>query len=317
MLFKLVYERGPWPTVLSHHFKTPEEVVATTSGVIPKGVRLTWEPFLNATFRGFLGLSGCALYPEIEDCVYSSRLLDLARNHWGAKYARAETMLFNINGPQDSTESAHFDSRSFRGMWPDNTPVWLLGTMAKSGLFERWQAKKVQILAWFYKGNIGGFTYWPEGPNMPSRRMQMPLWNKGVIVQNELMFHKADSTGPKALRTKEGLSVHSLIEHDPDTDDWRITTDGKVVQQIPTPEMRFFFHWGAEIFENLDERKIILDRSDDLTRDRVFEMLLADMRQRGVEVTEPTDPMNDAELIGKLMSVYQVSAPIEAEREAA
>ena len=38
--------------------------------------------------------------------------------------------------------------------------------MAKSGLFKQWQARKSQIVAWYYRGRIGGgFVYWPDGPH--------------------------------------------------------------------------------------------------------------------------------------------------------
>ena len=45
---------GPWQLILAEHFKTPEEVFATTSGTIPEGVELTWDMLLhNPVFRGY------------------------------------------------------------------------------------------------------------------------------------------------------------------------------------------------------------------------------------------------------------------------
>ena len=43
-------------------------------------------------------------------------------------------------------------------------PIWLMNTMVKTGLFKKWQAKKTQVICWYYKGKVGGgFTYWPDG----------------------------------------------------------------------------------------------------------------------------------------------------------
>lgn len=36
-IFNVVRENGPWPLILAENFKSPEEVIATTGGVIPKG----------------------------------------------------------------------------------------------------------------------------------------------------------------------------------------------------------------------------------------------------------------------------------------
>ena len=40
-LLEVVRREGPWSLILAQHFKTPEEVVATTSGQMPEGVKPT------------------------------------------------------------------------------------------------------------------------------------------------------------------------------------------------------------------------------------------------------------------------------------
>jgi len=99
-LLKTVRDNGPWPLILAENFKTPEEVIATTSGTIPEGVTLTWDMIgLNPVFRRYLARRGTCFYPELEDCYYNSRFLELVRNYWGCQYAEPETFLFNIQGP--------------------------------------------------------------------------------------------------------------------------------------------------------------------------------------------------------------------------
>ena len=152
-LLDLVRRNGPWPLIVAHHFQSAEELVATTSGSIPEGVEVSLDMFLSPVFRGFLSYHGVCLYPEIEDCFHNPRFLDLVRSYWGAKYAEPEGMLFNIQGPCAGGGSPHLDATRFRGITLDNTPVWLMNTMAKSGLFKRWQTP---ILC---RRRMGGFDY--------------------------------------------------------------------------------------------------------------------------------------------------------------
>ena len=72
---------SPWQLILAENFKTPEEVIATTSGTLPEGVELTWDMILNPVFRGYLARQGACFYPELEDCYYNSRFLALVREH--------------------------------------------------------------------------------------------------------------------------------------------------------------------------------------------------------------------------------------------
>ena len=311
-LLGVVRENGPWPLILAENFKTPEEVIATTSGSIPEGVTLTWDMIgLNPVFRGYLGREGVCLYPELEDCFYNSRFLELARAYRGAKYAVPETFLFNIQGPTPIGGPPHLDGTVFRGMTMGNTPLWLLLTMTKSCLFRHWQAKKAQVIAWYYKGRIGGgFNCWPDGPRGEPLQINGPMWGRAVVVENEMMFHHGQATGPVVMRKPEGLDISSTFGTDPDTSDgWLIETFGKVNQKIPADEMRFLVHWGAQLFMDMDELKATLDHTDDIGREQALDILIADMRGRGIAVETPTDPMNDRAFIGLVSQVYDIGGP--------
>jgi hypothetical protein len=310
-LLGVVREHGPWRLILAHHFRTPEEVIATTSGVLPEGFVPTWDMLLSPVFRGHLARRGACLYREVEDCYLNSRFLDLVRGYWGAKYAEPETMLFNVQGPCEAGGPPHLDGTVFRGMTMEDTPVWLLNTMTKSGLFTRWQAKKGQVIAWYYKGRVGGgFSYWPDGPEGEPRRIQAPMWGRAVVVENEMMFHRGDACGPAALRRPAGLDITSVFGADPEAEDgWRITTGERVVQRIPAEEMRFLVHWGAQLYMDYEELKVSLDHSDDITRERAIDMLIADLRARGESFEEPSDPVNDRPFVRLLSQVYDVGTP--------
>ncbi len=136
-MLDIVRRNGPWSLILAQHFKSPEEVVATTSGSVPEGFKPTWDMFLSPVFRGYFGTASTPFYPEIEDCFFNSRFLALVRDYWGAKYATPENMLFNIQGPCSGGGSPHVDATRFRGVSMQTTPIWLMNIMVKSNLFER------------------------------------------------------------------------------------------------------------------------------------------------------------------------------------
>lgn len=307
----LIREKGPWPLVVARHFKSPEEIVATTSGMLPPGVKPTWDMFLSPVFRGILGTASVALYPEIEDCFLNSRFLELVRHYWGARHARPESMLFNIQGPSSAGGSPHVDGTRFRGIDLQTSPVWLMNMMVKSGLFERWRARKAQVIAWYYRGRIGGgFTYWPEGLAGAPRQIEAPMWGRGVVVENEKMYHTAESCGPKDQRRPAGLTIDSVMESDPEAAEaWRIRTGETIVQHIPAEEFRLLVHWGAEVFMDDRELEVTLDRSDDLNVEQVLDMFTSDLRRRGIAFNVPSQPLSDPGFIELLTRTYDPGKP--------
>ena len=216
-------------------------------------------------------------------------------------------MLFNLCGPHRSGLNAHLDAVTFRGIRIENSPVWLQNVMGRSGLFTDHLVKMGQVITWWYQGENGTFTYWPDGPLGKPRRLEHPLWNKGVVVQNEMMFHRGDPVGRPDERDIQGLKHRSLIGYDADQGDWVITTDGEVIRRYRPEEMRLLVHWSAELYADRDEIKKNMDHSDDLTHEEVFERLLADMRARGVKVAEPSDPLHDQEFIRALSATYSIA----------
>lgn len=310
-MLDVVKRNGPWSLILAQHFKSPEEVIATTSGNIPEGFTPTWDMFLSPVFRGYLAQASTCLYPEIEDCFLNSKFLDLVRGYWGAEYATAENMLFNIQGPCAGGGSPHVDATRFRGVSMHNSPIWLMNTMVKSGLFAHWQARKAQVISWYYKGSVGGgFNYWPDGPQAAPKQIAAPMWGRAVVVENEMMFHTAESNGPSHMRRPEGLAINSLMRPNPDTaGDWQILTDDRIIQNVPEREFRFLVHWGADIYMDYAELKRALDHSDDITHDQVFDIFIKDLRARGHDFILPTDPLTDKAFIGLLTRVYDSGPP--------
>lgn len=310
-LLDVVRREGPWQLIIAQHFASADALVATLSGAMPEGVEPTLDMLLTPTFRGFYANYSSALYPEIHDCFYNQAFLEHAKSYWNAKYAKPQMMLFNVNGPCGNNDPGHLDSPSFRGIRYENSPTWLCSVMGKSGLFQDYLIKMAQVITWFSHDSDSGFTYWPEGPAKAPNRIQPPIYNRGVLVQNEMMLHRGEANGPMDQRRPEGLGFDTVFTGDADDKNlWKLMNGDQVIATHHTDELRFLVHWSAEVFEDFAELKKNMDGSDDLTTDRVFETLLKDMRARGLAVETPSDPMNDPVFIRALNAAYDFGPPV-------
>jgi hypothetical protein len=309
-LFSVVRKHGPWDLIIKQHFGSIEELGAAI-GPQDDSNPLSLESFLTPVFRGFLADNGVCLYDELHDTFYNPRFMEYARQYWGgARYAQPYLMLFNLQAPGYCFDPGHLDSPGFRGMWHLNTPIWLLSAMARSGLFRHWALKTAQVIAWYYdSAEDGGFTYWPEGPLGPPARLAAPMWNKGLVVQNEYLYHRGEASGPRHKRPlPAGFTFDSTISADPNSSDgWEIKTGDTVLRRVPHHEMRYLFHWDGEVFMDRADMKRRFDHLDDITPDRAIEMLIADMRARKVAIEVPSNPMTDRAFIDLVNRTYFIA----------
>jgi hypothetical protein len=311
-MLDVVRREGPWTLIISQHFKSAEELVATTAGMVPEGVTPTLDMFLSPTFRGYFSYGGACIRPEIEDCFHNPRFLRLVRDYWGASYAEPEGMLFNIQGPCSGAGAPHVDATRFRGLGLDNTPIWLMNVMVKTGLFRRWQARRAQVIAWYYRGAVGGgFVYWPDGPHEKPSVLAAPMWGRAAVVENEMMYHTAQTNGPANMRRPAGLTFDSVMEADPgEPGGWRIRTGDVVIQRVPEAEFRFLVHWGANVYMDMEELRRTRDHTDDITHEQAIGMIIDDLRARGEVFEMPVDPITDPAFIALLTRVYDVGIPL-------
>jgi hypothetical protein len=316
-LLDVVRNEGPWRLIIAQHFASPEELMATMSGAFPEGFTPSLDLFLTPTFRGYLANYGTVLYPELHDCFYNSEFVDLAKSYWKAEYAKPELMLFNINGPCANRDPGHLDSPSFRGVRHENAPTWLTSVMGKSGLFQDYLIKMAQVITWFSLDESSGFTYWPEGPLKQPPRLLPPVYNRGVLVQNEMMVHRGEANGPLEQQMPAGLAFDTVFTGDPAADDsWLLKNGDEIIARHRTDELRFLVHWSAEVFSDFDELKKNMDGSDDLTIDKAIDMLTDDVHKKGITLDVPSDPLHDPVFIGAINAVYDLGGPASYPDEA-
>ena len=80
---EVIKGHGPWPTITAHHFDTVEELMATSNGGVPENLDITLDDIATAHFRGIFAEGSIPFFPELEDCYYNSRFLQLVRELLG------------------------------------------------------------------------------------------------------------------------------------------------------------------------------------------------------------------------------------------
>ncbi|BBB43890.1 hypothetical protein [Mycobacteroides abscessus] len=309
-LFDVVRTQGPWKLIIAQHFASADELIATMSGKFPDGYTPSLDLFLTPTFRGYLANYGTTLYPEIHDCFYNADFIEMAKKYWNADYAKPEMMLFNINGPCANRDPGHLDSPSFRGVRIGNAPTWLCSVMGKSGLFTDHLIKMAQVITWFSLDDTSGFTYWPQGPLRAPARVVPPIYNRGVVVQNEMMMHRGEANGPLDQQTPDGLTFDTVFTGDPnDPKQWLLKSGDNVIARHHTDELRFLVHWSAEVYSDYEELKKNMDGTDDLSVEQAIDILVKDVNARGIKLTLPDDPLHDPAFVGALNAAYDLGGP--------
>ena len=182
--------------------------------------------------------------------------------------------------------------------------------MGKSGLFGDYLIKMAQVITWFSLDFGSGFTYWPDGPLRAPKRVLPPIYNRGVVVQNEMMVHRGEANGQLDHQIPAGLAFDTVFTGDPDDrDHWLLKNDDEVIARHHTDQLRFLVHWSAEVFSDFDELNKNMEGTDDLTIDRAIDMMVDDVNARGIKLDAPSEPLHDPAFIGALNAAYDLGGP--------
>lgn len=305
----VIRSHAPWRMLLAHHFSSTEEYLAVSGGK-NRNPDATLSDFVAPVFRGILANAGVVYYPELNDIYFGRKLLDTARSLHGAEYGMSYDLLFNLCGPSHSFDAGHFDTGSFRGIGLHNSPIWLLAVMAKSGLFNAWEVKTAQVITYFYDSDIdGGFTYWPDGPDREPARFEAPFNNTAILTDNSRMYHRRESNGPRDQRDYPEIDLSSTL-HPVGEDEWSIRNGDTEIRRLKDSDTRMLLHYTALLFDDREDVRRYQEHTDDLTQGQVCEMLIADMRSKGVTVAEPADPLTDTAFIAMLTDFYAMAPEI-------
>ena len=136
------------------------------------------------------------------------------------------------------------------------------------------------------------------------------MYNRGVVVQNEMMVHRGEANGPLEQQSPAGLAFDTTFAGDPEHRQWWLLKNGdEVIARHHTDDLRFLVHWSAEVFSDYDELKKNMDGSDDLTVDKAIDMLVDNLATKGIILDIPAAPLHDPEFIGALNAAYDLGGP--------
>ena len=242
------------------------------------------------------------LVPGIEPFFANEAFTAAARELFGGALVRPQIVYANLSLPMPCGDGGHTDIPAFRGVDRTAQPVWLLVTMGRSGLFERWRIPIATAVSWYYDGEGGGFTYWPDGPD--ARPVVRPaLTNTAVVGDNDAMFHRVEAIGGTDDDMVRGLTLDSQLVFAGDGT-WTVVDAERELARYPFTQVRISVSWKAQVFRDAEEMRILDEHCDDLTVERVLETFLTDLAARDVEVTRPADPLHDPAFVKSLTKAY-------------
>ena len=245
-------------------------------------------------FRGDWALSGKPLVEGAEVILHNKKFLEAARTVFGTLDVHPEFVAVNITGPMPAC-NRHVDNPSFYGATRADYPLPFLRVMGFSGLFDEWRVVQASAISWFYEGAGGSFDYWPDGLDGPMLSEKPPFGNVALISDNEQLYHRI---GPVGAGNEEMPRMAATAKIQPDGDgNWTILENGEVRATYPSHAIRLSVLWKAEVRNRAS-------RPGDLTLDRTMEILIADLRRRGIDFHVPSDPLADTAWILMLQRTY-------------
>jgi hypothetical protein len=310
---RLVEQHAPYQPIQRYVASAEEQrLLSQNEQVDPSRGANAEEPvFIAPVFRGDWAYDE-PLVEGVEPLLYNESFREAARKLFDGAIVVPQIVYANLTLPIPDYDVGHTDVPAFRGIDRTRYPVWLLVAMGRSGLFERWRVPIATAVSWWFEGEGGSFTYWPDGPDAAPRTVP-PTPNTAVVGDNDFMFHRADGVGPPGTRWLRGLSLDSTLEFE-GGDDWVVRDHGREIVRLGWHEVRVSVSWKAQVFRDEAERALWQDHSDDLALEDVVTLLLEDLAARGGELPRPQAPLRDADFISALGEAYRRTPTVQPAR---
>jgi hypothetical protein len=225
------------------------------------------------------------LFPEIAFFQQLPQLIEAAQYVTGRKVVRPAIVYLNVLVPGQEL-AMHTDVPEFRGANRTREPEWLLVAMHHSGLFERWRRHIATGVSWYHDCDGGEFTYYPDGPDAPPRRLAVRE-NTAILLDTDSVFHGID---PLALRAVElpRIEPGARLHRDPDGQ-WSVRAGDEVRARYAWSDLRLSISWKAWCFADEDEARANDEHSDDLELPFILDTLATDLIRRGRFASRPDD----------------------------
>lgn len=248
------------------------------------------------------------LVDGLEPIFENPRFTAAARQIFRGAVVRPQIVYANLSLPMLCGDGGHTDIPAFRGIDRTRYPVWLLVTMGRSGLFEPWRITIATAVAWFYAGQGGGFTYWPEGPDA-APLTRPAATNTAVVGDNDVMFHRVESIGGPDDDMVRGLTLDSRLQPDGERA-WRVVEGERELGTYRNDQLRISVSWKAQVFADAEAARTYDEHRDDIALDDVLDRFRADFAARGTTLDVPADPLHDAAFVRTLSRAYHAAPTV-------
>jgi hypothetical protein len=224
----------------------------------------------------------------IEPFLRHDAFLDAARSIFPDRPVVEPAIAFaNLMVPGQEL-AVHTDVPEFRGCNRKVMPQWLLVAMHHSGLFEAYRMPIATGVSWFHDCDGGEFAYWPDGAGGPAAQHEV-RYDTAVVLDADSVFHGVDriaSSLPEMAPLRPGMGLEPVGDRR-----WVVRDGDEVAAEHHWDELRFSVSWKAYCFADVEEQATWREHADDLSLERVLEVLVADLRERGaIEGEVPEDP---------------------------
>ena len=253
-------------------------------------------------FRGNWATGGSLAVPGVERILNNPRFLEAAKAAFGVEIVRPKTIVANLTTPMPAG-APHVDIPSFRGATREHYPLRFLAAMGESRLFERRPRHRgrrdLMVLRWTWRR-----IRLPAG-----RPRRDDVYGEAALCERRDRRRQRSHVPPyrRSRRARCGTTSNrtDCADSRPDRGDWAIVDNGRTVATYRAGEVRLSVLWKAEVFADHEaEKKAISDR---LSLDRVMEILTNDLRRRGIEYVEPSDPLKSDAWVETLRRTYYTS----------
>jgi hypothetical protein len=215
--------------------------------------------------------------PGIEPFMWNEGFVEGARKVSDRAIVSPAIVYANILVPGQEL-AIHTDVPEFRGANRTGEPEWLLVAMHHSGLFEPWRMHIATAVSYFHECSGGEFAFYPDGAQ--GRPQTLPVrHNTAVLLDTDSVFHGVDRVagGPERFPAlRPGMRLR--LEGD---GSWSVGPDDEVLARYRWGEIRFSVSWKAYCYADDAERRAVEEHTDDLTRERIVDTLVRDLRARG------------------------------------
>jgi len=224
--------------------------------------------------------------PGIAPFLHFDGFVEAARKLYDRPIVAPAIVYANLLVPGQEL-AVHTDVPEFRGANRTKDPEWLLVAMHLSGLFEAWRMPIATGVAWFRGCRGGEFAYYPDGRDGAPETIPA-AHDTAALLDTDSVFHGVDRVAetPEPLPPiRPGMRlVHEGGER------WSVRDGDAEVTRYRWDDIRFSVSWKAYCYADEAERRAVAEHTDDLTRERILETLIDDLRRRGRLPKGPPPP---------------------------